>query len=60
MQLFLLQTLAAQRAAQLAMAALDGHQRPVPPSRQARILRQRIGWALVHVGLRLVVARERA
>jgi hypothetical protein len=57
MQHFLLQMLARQRSAQMSMVALNGYQRPVPSRKQARILRQRIGWVLENVGLRLVVAR---
>jgi hypothetical protein len=56
----LLQMLARQRAAQLPMAALNSHQRPVLSSKRARMLRQRIGWALVQAGLRLVAEREGA
>jgi hypothetical protein len=58
MQPALLQALARQRAAQLPMAAVNGHERPLLSSKPARMVRQRIGWALVHAGLRLVVARE--
>jgi hypothetical protein len=60
MQLALLQALASQRAAERLMAAVNGHQRPVLPSKRALMIRQRIGWALVQAGLRLVVEREGA
>jgi hypothetical protein len=60
MQPALLQALASQRTAQLPMAAVNGHQRPVLSSKRARMVRQRIGWALVQAGLRLVVEREGA
>jgi hypothetical protein len=60
MQPALLQALASQRAAERSMAVVNGHQRPVSSSRRARMVRQRIGWALVQAGLRLVVEREGA
>jgi hypothetical protein len=60
MQPALLHALASQRAAQLPMATVNGHQRPVSSSKRARMVRQRIGWALVQAGLRLVVEREGA
>ncbi len=53
----LLQALASQRAAEMLMAAVNGHRRPASSGKPARIVRQRIGWALVHVGLRLAVSR---
>jgi hypothetical protein len=56
----LLQMLARQRAAELTQAAVNRRQRPVPASKRARMVRQRIGWALVQAGLRLVVEREGA
>jgi hypothetical protein len=60
MQPALLQALASQLAAERAMATVNGRQRPVSSSRRARMVRQRIGWALVQAGLRLVVEREGA
>lgn len=60
MQHALLQALASQRAAERLMEAVNGHQRPVLSSKRARMVRQRIGWALVQAGLRLVVEREGA
>ena len=56
----LLQALVSQRAAQLSMAAVNGHQRPVLSSKRVRRVRQRIGWALVQAGLRLIVEHEGA
>jgi hypothetical protein len=56
----LLQALASQRAAQLPMTVVNGHQQPASSTKPARLLRQRIGWALVQVGLHLAVGRERA
>jgi hypothetical protein len=41
-------------------AAANGHRRPAEPGKAAWPVRQRIGWALVQVGLRLAVRRERA
>jgi hypothetical protein len=60
MQPALLQALASQLAAERPMATMNGHQRPVSSSRRARMVRQRIGWALVQAGLRLVAEREGA
>jgi hypothetical protein len=59
MQPALLEALASQRAAQLLMAAVHSQQ-PVLSSQPARMIRQRIGWALVHLGLRLVVEHQRS
>jgi hypothetical protein len=56
----LLQALARQRTAEMRTAAANGHRRPAQPSTAAWPVRQRIGWALVQVGLRLAVRRERA
>jgi hypothetical protein len=64
----LLQALASQRTAETRAAAASAHQQPVlsrkpahpdRPARSARPVRYRVGWALVEVGLRLAVARER-
>ena len=56
----LVQALASQRAAQMRMAAVTGQRQPAHQGKPARPVRQRIGWALVHVGLRLAVGRESA
>jgi hypothetical protein len=55
----LLQALASQRAAEM-RAAASGHHQPALSSKPARPIRHRVGWALVQVGLRLAVGRERA
>jgi hypothetical protein len=56
----LLQALASQRTAEMRTAAASGHRPPAQPSNAAWQVRQRIGWALVQVGLRLAVRREPA
>lgn len=56
----LLHALSSQRAAQVRTAAATGQRQPAHPSKRSRPVRQRIGWALVHVGLRLAVGRESA
>jgi hypothetical protein len=60
MQPALLEALASQRAAQLPMAAVNSHRQPVLSSQPARMIRRRIGWALVHLGLRLIVEQQRS
>jgi hypothetical protein len=55
----LLHALASRRTAELRAAASGRHQ-PARSRTPARPVRYRIGWALVHVGLRLAVGRERA
>ena len=54
-----LQALASQRIAELAAAA-SCHRPPSQPTQPASSLRQRIGWALVQVGLRLALRHARA
>jgi hypothetical protein len=54
----LLQALASQHIAELRTAAVSGHQHAAQPSRPASPVRQRIGWVLVQVGLRLAVHGE--
>jgi hypothetical protein len=56
----LLQALASLRAAEMRTAAASGHRRPAQPSKAVWPVRQRIGWALVQVGLRLAVQRDSA
>jgi hypothetical protein len=56
----LLQALASQRTAEMRTAAANGHRRPAGPSESAWPVRQRLGWALVQVGLRLAVQGDRA
>jgi len=51
----LLQALASQRSAEMQTAAASGRRPPAQPSNAAWQVRQRIGWALVQVGLRLAV-----
>jgi hypothetical protein len=60
MQPALLQALASQRAAQLPTAVVNDHRQPALFSKRAAMARQRIGWALVHLGLRLIVEHVRA
>jgi hypothetical protein len=54
----LLRALASQRAAEMLAAASSHHQPAL--FKPTRPIRHRIGWALVQVGLRLAVGRERA
>ena len=56
----LLQALASQRAALMPMAAANGRRRRVLLGALPWMVRERIGWTLVHAGLRLIVERERA
>jgi hypothetical protein len=58
----IMQALASQRIAQLRAAAVSRHRRPSQPAGTASSIsiRQRIGWALVQVGLRLAVRHARA
>jgi hypothetical protein len=55
----LLQALASLRAAEMRTAG-GGHRQPAHPSKAVWPVRQRIGWALVQVGLRLAVQRDTA
>jgi len=52
-----MQALASQRTAELQAAAVSCHR---PPVGTGSSIRQRIGWALVQVGLRLAVHHARA
>ena len=57
MHLIVMQALASQRIAELQAAAVSCHR---PPAGTGSSIRQRIGWALVQVGLRLAVYHARA
>jgi hypothetical protein len=55
-----MQALASQRIAELQAAAVSCHRQPSQLTGTASSIRQRIGWALIHVGLRLAVRHARA
>ena len=55
-----MQALASQRIAELQAVAVSRHRPPSQPAGTASSIRQRIGWALVQVGLRLAVHHARA
>ena len=55
-----MQALASQRIAELQAAAVSCHRPPSQRTGTATSIRQRIGWALVQVGLRLAVRHARA
>jgi len=55
-----MQGLASQRIAELQAAAVSCHRPPSQPTGTATSIRQRIGWALVQVGLRLALRDARA
>jgi hypothetical protein len=50
-----MQALVSQHRAET-QAALGRHPRPGPPGEPGAPIRQRVGWALVQVGLRLAVS----
>jgi len=54
-----MQALASQRIAEL-QAAVSCHRSPSQPTGTASSIRQRIGWALVQVGLWLALRHARA
>jgi len=58
MQPALLEALASQHAAQVPIAAVNSHRQPALSGQPARMIRQRIGGALVHLGLRLIVGHQ--
>ncbi|MGH3186601.1 MAG: hypothetical protein ACRDPY_10820 [Streptosporangiaceae bacterium] len=51
-----MQALATQHGAETRAAALGRHRPPARPGEPAAPIRQRIGWTLVQVGLRLAVS----
>jgi hypothetical protein len=55
-----IQALASQRIAELRAAAVNRHRPPAQPRQTAPSVRQRVGWTLVQVGLRLAVRHARA
>ena len=55
-----IQALVSQRIAELRAAAMTRPRPPAQPTRTASSVRQRVGWALVQVGLRLAVRHARA
>jgi len=56
----IMQALASQRIAASQVAAVSCHRPPSQPAGTAFSIRQRIGWILVQVGLRLAVHHARA
>ncbi len=56
----LIQALANQRIAELRAAAVSCHRPPSQPKEIASSIRQRVGWALVQVGLQLAARHARA
>ena len=55
-----IQALVSQRIAELRAAAVNRRRPPSQPGQTASSVRQRFGWALVQVGLRLAVHHARA
>jgi len=55
-----IQALVSQRITELRAAAVSRHRPPSQPTRTAFSVRQRVGWALVQLGLRLAVRHARA
>jgi hypothetical protein len=55
-----IQALVSHRIAELRAAAVSRHRPPSRPAQTASSVRQRVGWALVQVGLRLAVRHARA
>ena len=55
-----IQALVSQRIAELRATAVPRHRPPSQPARKASSVRQRVGWSLVQLGLRLAVRHARA
>jgi hypothetical protein len=55
-----IQAMASQRIAEMRTAAASRRRPPAPATETAPSVRQRVGWALIDVGLRLAVRHARA
>jgi hypothetical protein len=55
-----IQAMASQRIAEMRAAAASRRRPPAPDRETASSVRQRVGWALIDVGLRLAVRHARA